>query len=191
MRKIVGCGDVVLGLAGLVTAASGASPSPPEFVAVLNGENQVPTRETPATGKALFTLNEIEKAIEYKLTVSKIENVVAAHIHLGKPGEEGPIVAVLTGPSPPGKGPKEGVLAKGAITASGLEGPLRPAARGTQHEEDDDALFAELVSAMQKGEAYVNVHTDLGWAPAAPRPGNFQEGEIRGQIQPAAVPAGR
>jgi len=56
------------------------------------------------------------------------------------------------------------------ITAAQLTGPLqgRP--------------LSELISAMQAGNAYVNLHTNSGVAGAAPATGNLPAGEIRGQI---------
>jgi hypothetical protein len=122
------------------------------------------------------------------VTVRDIENVVEANIHLGKPGEDGPIVATLVGPLQPGKGPKEGVLAQGSFDAGDLKGPMWPGSEGTRVQDDVYALFDELVATLQSGGAYVSIRTDLGWAPADPRPGNFKEGEIRGQILAASLP---
>jgi hypothetical protein len=162
---------------GFAWAGSGA-----EFVAVLDGKSQVAQKETPATGKAVFRIDYAYKKIEYKVTVRDIENVVEANIHLGKPGEDGPIVATLVGPLQPGKGPKEGLLTQGSFDAGDLKGPMWPGAEGTRVPDDVDALFDEFVSTLQSGRTYVNVRTDLGWAPAQARPGNFKDGEIRGQI---------
>ncbi|MCI0529076.1 MAG: CHRD domain-containing protein [Nitrospira sp.] len=177
---------LMLAMSVFLSPVPGQSGPASDFIAVLDGQSQVPSRETPATGKVVFNFNEAERKIQYKLTATNIENVVGSHIHLGKPGKNGPIVADLAGPFPPGKGQKDGVLAEGAFAASHLLGPLRAVARGSQHEEDDDLLLAQLLAAMQTGEAYVDIHTDLGWAPAGHRPGNFPEGEIRGQIRTAS-----
>jgi hypothetical protein len=170
-------------ISGTSIAGSG---SVTEFIAVLDGENQIPRRETPATGKVVFKLDGTERKMKYKLTVTDIENAVAAHIHLGKPGENGPIVATLAGPFPPGKGRKDGLLSEGTLEVSDLVGPLMALPRGSQHQEDDDLVLAELLAVMQNGDAYVSIHTDLGWGPAQIRPGNFPEGEIRGQIRTAS-----
>ena len=170
---------LMLSLLGI--PATSQSISAPDFVAVLDGENHVPTRETPATGKAVFRVNADFKKIECQLTVKNIENVVAAHLHFGKPGEEGPIVATLVGPLPPGKGRKDGVLGEGSFQATDLKGPLWPGAEGTWLVDDLDVLFADLVSTLRSGGAYVTIHTDFAWGD--PRPGNFKDGEIRGQIQ--------
>lgn len=168
---------------GFASAGSGA-----EFVAVLDGKSQVTQKDTPATGKAVFRIDYAYKKIEYKVLVRDIENVVEANIHLGKPGEDGPIVATLVGPLQPGKGPQEGVLTQGAFDAGDLKGPMWPGAEGTRVADDVDALFDEFVATLQSGRTYVNVRTDLGWAPAEPRAGNFKDGEIRGQIVSAPPP---
>jgi hypothetical protein len=148
----------------------------------------VAQKDTPASGKAEFRINHAYKKVEYKVTVRDIENVVEANIHLGKPGQDGPVLATLVGPLQPGKGPQEGVLTQGSFDAGDLKGPMWPGAEGTRVQDDVDALFEELVATLQSGGAYVNIRTDLGWAPANPRPGNFKEGEIRGQIVAAPRP---
>jgi hypothetical protein len=165
---------------GLALAGSTA-----DLIAVLDGKSEVAQKDTPATGKAMFWIDHDYKKIEFKVTVRDIENVVEANIHLGKPGEEGPIIATLAGPLQPGKGPKEGVLAQGSFDAGDLKGPMWPGAEGTRVQDDVYAQFDELVGTLQSGGAYVNIRTDLGWAPAAPRAGNFTDGEIRGQIMAA------
>ncbi len=184
MRKRLLFAGLVVMLAQFLTPVMGRSSPTPDFVAVLNGENQVPQRETAATGKAVFSVNHDHKRIDYKVTVNKIENVVGARIHLGKPGEDGPVIATLVGPLPPGKGPKDGTLVQGSLDAGDLQGPLWPGAEGSRVPDDVDLLFDELVSTLRSGRTYVNIQTDLGWKSANPRPGNFQEGEIRGQILP-------
>jgi hypothetical protein len=50
--------------------------------------------------------------------------VVAAHIHRGAAGENGPIVAFQAGPIAPGGGRHDGIPGEGTITAANLIGPL-------------------------------------------------------------------
>lgn len=163
-----------------VTIAGSASVS--EFIAVLDSKSAVPSRDSPATGKAVFELDDTKKMINYTLTVDKIENVVGAHLHLGKPGKNGPILASLAGPFPPGEGQADGVLAEGTLNVFNLEGPLLSEPGG----EEDDQVMAELLEHMRKGRTYVNITTDLGWHPSENRPGKFPKSEIRGQIRPAS-----
>jgi hypothetical protein len=90
----------------------------------LSGGNEVPARETSADGRAQLQVRPSDNEIRYQLKVTDIENVVAAHIHLGPPGANGSIVAFLYGPAAPGGGPEHGWIAKGTITAADLIGPL-------------------------------------------------------------------
>jgi hypothetical protein len=162
---------VILILMLLLAATSVTMAAPPEsenFLARLSGAQEVPPRATPATGVAVYQLRKDGESLDYKLTVANIENVVAAHIHLGPPGVNGPVVAFLYGPAPAGGGPEQGVLAAGTITEADLVGPLAG--------EDLDALLAQ----MRSGNTYTNVHTNDGDATPNEGPGDFPGGEIRG-----------
>jgi hypothetical protein len=57
------------------------------------------------------------------------------------------------------KGPQNGLLSQGTITASNLTGPLA------------GHPLSDLIDIMDNGTAYVNAHTK-----------NFPLGEIRGQV---------
>jgi hypothetical protein len=146
---------------------------PPEarnFVAHLAGDEEVPPRDTLAQGQAIFHLSDDSSELDYQLIVANIENVVAAHIHLGAVGVNGPVVAFLAGPFPPGGGRVDGSLAQGTLTAVDLVGPLA------------GMDFSVLVAAMRAGGTYVNVHTNDGLDPTNTGPGDFPGGEIRSQI---------
>jgi hypothetical protein len=124
--------------------------------------------DTLPEGVAMFKLvtrevydEETDSRVEvqelyYRLLVRDIEDVTAAHIHVGQPGEDGDVVALLFSGDPTGA--FNGQLAEGTITEADLTGPLAG---------DMDGLIALLES----GGLYVNVHTVVN-------PG----GEIRGQI---------
>ncbi len=128
------------------------------FFTTLKGNEEVPPVETRASGFAIFALSKDRKTLFYLLHVNKIENTTASHIHVGAKGVNGPVVAFLFGPSLiPGK--FSGVLAKGAITADDLVGPL------------EGMTLHALLKEIKDGNTYVNVHTTQN-------PG----GEIRGQI---------
>jgi len=146
-------------------------PSARHFVAHLEGGQEVPVRETNATGQTIFTLSQDETQIQYRLMVANIDNVTASHIHLGAAGVNGPVVAFLAGDFPPGGGGVQGVLGEGTITAASLTGPLA------------GMDFSVLVAAIRAGGVYVNVHTNDGVAPANTGPGDFPGGEIRGQLR--------
>jgi hypothetical protein len=161
---------------GLLLLAAPALAQPPEaknFVTHLTGAEEVPPVATRAQGQAIFHLDSSESVIVYRLIASNIDNVVAAHIHIGAEGVNGPAVVFLAGPFPPAGGRQAGVLAEGTITEAGFFGPL------------EGQPLSVLVNAMRSGDTYVNVHTDDGVPPTNTGPGDFPGGEIRGQIRPA------
>jgi len=137
----------------------------------LSGSEEVPARDTRARGTAVFHLGDDGASLTYKLIVANIENVVASHIHIGPAGANGPVGVFLYGNAPAGGGRIDGVLAEGSLTAGSFIGPLA------------GLTVADLVDAMQAGNAYVNVHTNDGVAPANTGPGDFPGGEVRGQIR--------
>src|SRR5688572_23180257 len=139
------------------------------YVAHLTGDQEVPVRDTPAQGQAIFHLTA--EGLSYKLIAANITNITAAHIHIGAVGVNGPVVAFLYGNAPAGGGRFDGVLAEGTITAANLTGPLA------------GQPLSALIAALDSGNAYVNVHTNDGVAPTNTGPGDFPGGEVRGQIR--------
>ena len=147
----------------------------------LSGDNEVPPAgvviDTNAQGQAIFQLSEDGSELSYTLVVANIENVFQAHIHIGPPGANGPIAVWLYPSTTPGAGPVgqgriDGLIAEGTITSADL---INQAATGI-------TTVAELIAAIEAGNAYVNVHTNDGVAPANTGPGDFPGGEIRGPI---------
>ena len=163
----------ILAAAALMIGPSIAIASPPapvNFAVRLSGSEEVPPRDTPGRGQAVFQVSQDGTEIRYFLVVANIDNVVASHIHSAPVGVNGPVVAFLAGPFASGGGPSKGILAEGVITATNLVGPLAGHPLG------------DLIAAMQSGDTYVNVHTNDGVAPTNTGPGDFPGGEIRGQI---------
>jgi len=143
--------------AGVMTASLSVA-AMGTYSAKLAGKEEVPATNSRATGDVVFTLSADGKEITYVLKVKGIENATAAHIHAGKKGSEGGVVAGLfAGPKKEGK--FSGELAKGTITDKNLVGPLA------------GKTLADLIAMMKSGDTYVNVHT-------AKNP----KGDIRGQI---------
>jgi len=162
---------IVLALTGgLLVGVLGSSVSaqPITFRAVLSGGDEVPARDTLARGVATFRLDAEGTELGFQLVVANIENVFAAHIHCGVAGVNGPIGVTLFMGAPAG-GPVDGVLAAGSVTA-----PDAGNACGW-------ADLADVVAAVESGNAYVNVHTNDGVDPPDTGPGDFPGGEIRGQ----------
>jgi hypothetical protein len=159
-----------------VSAAPTAQEEPTNFTAQLSGAQEVPPRETEATGEASFQLRD-ETQLDFTLNLVNLKNVVAAHIHCAPAGENGAVGVTLFDPVIPGEGSVDVTSIRGTITAP---------------DTDDGcewADVADLVAAMRNGNTYVNVHTDDGAAPPNTGPGDFPGGEIRGQIEAAAPQA--
>lgn len=187
LALVVLAGAIAAGCSGSMPAGPGpvaagpanatdAKPSdgvPKNWVAHLVGDQEVPSRETRAQGQVKFQLNAEGTELSYQLISSNIHNVVAAHIHVGAAGVNGPVVQFLFGSVPAGGGRQDGVLAAGTIDGSGLVGPLVGMTLG------------DLIAAMDAGNTYVNVHTNDGVAPTNTGPGDFPGGEVRGQLERA------
>jgi CHRD domain-containing protein len=162
----------VLGLVAVGVAVAGANRN---WSTHASGAFEVPTRDTNAQAQAIFHLSKDGNALEYKLIAANIDNVFMAHIHINRPGVNGPIAVWLypstaTVPGPTGAGRIDGVIAEGTITAANLVGPLL------------GQPLAALVTALNDGNAYVNLHTSDGVAPADTGAGDFPGGEVRGDI---------
>jgi hypothetical protein len=144
------------------------------FRATLTGYEEVPSISSPGAGKFRAKLTRDGTTIEYRLSYSGLQNVVAAHIHLGQFSVNGGVAAFLCGGSKPACPPSEGTV-NGTITAADVIGP---AGQGIAPGE-----LEELVAAMDAGVTYVNVHTNDNVEPPNTGPGDFPAGEIRGQIK--------
>jgi CHRD domain-containing protein len=95
-----------------------------KFTAKMTGSEEVPSKNTKATGSADFQLSADGKMMTYKVNVMNIDKVTMAHIHSGKKGVNGPIVVTLFKSKSPSV-PMNGILSQGTITSANLEGPLK------------------------------------------------------------------
>jgi hypothetical protein len=155
----------VLGLAPIALMNSVAAQHQQQFIAKLSGSDEVPPVKTLAVGTAKFTVGANDKSLNYIINITTMNGVMGVHIQGGKQGENGPIIAGLFNPGMlgPPTGKVNGLLAKGNITSSNIQGTLP----GKQ--------ISDLVSLMKSNATYVNIHTQ-----------QHQNGEIRGQIAPAS-----
>ncbi|WP_148933188.1 CHRD domain-containing protein [Paenibacillus methanolicus] len=128
------------------------------FKAFLKGRNEVPPVRTIAAGDAIFQLSRSRNKLFFRVAIRDINRVTQAHIHLGRRGENGPVVAFLFGPSKFGISVTRGII-RGTLTRSDLVGPL------------SGKTIHDLVDEFKSGNAYVNIHTVQN-----------PDGEIRGQI---------
>lgn len=110
----------------------------------LTGSEEVPPVQTNATGKAEISAYTVAgDTITYKVNAMNMKDVTAGHIHLGKPGENGPIVFTLFKYDPP----KNEVSESGTITADKLEGPMK------------GKKVYDMALAGANNSLYMNIHT--------------------------------
>ncbi|MBI5008292.1 MAG: CHRD domain-containing protein [Bacteroidia bacterium] len=132
------------------------------FRAHLTGDQEVPPRDTQATGEAVFQLSKDGLSLSYKIIVANLDNLTMSHIHVANEGFNGPVVAWLYPPSPPAvlkPNTTNGILQEGVLTKVNLSGSLA----GKE--------LSDLLALMTAHRTYVNVHTT-----------KYPGGEIRGQI---------
>ena len=151
-----------------------------QFKARLSGAQEVTTPsggvDTPASGMVTARFNADLSAVQVRLKVSDIENVMRAHFHCNRPGANGPITFGLFDPGTfvfdAEKGEARGTLTNADFTGADCV-PLvgRPVNN-----------IAALAFAMRDGLIYINVHTNDGEDPTNTGPGDFPGGEIRGQM---------
>jgi hypothetical protein len=120
--------------------------------------------DTGASGHATFLVDLEAGVVDYEVHIDRICDPTQAHVHLGGPDEDGPIVAWLYPEDD--REPRHipgffsGTLAEGTTTPDDFVGPI------------EGLTFEEAAGVLQDAGAYVNVHT-------VEHPG----GEIRGQIE--------
>lgn len=149
----------------LVKISFAAAPAITEnlaFKAALSGDQEVPAVETRALGVAKYQLKDNGTRLTFDHYFRRLRNVVAAHLHLGAEGENGPVVAFLL-PADLDPRSREAKRARfrinGALSSSDLTGPLTG--------QPLDALIAEI----EAGNVYINIHTEQN-----------PNGELRSQL---------
>ncbi len=155
---------VVLALAVIAIALlpGRAAAQATSFSATLSGDAEVPPVTSDGTGSFSATLTD--GALDFTLTAAAT-GIIQAHIHLGAADATGDVVAFLT-PATPGTlldPPQDSIDVSGTVTVDDLLDGLAG---------DWDGF----VQALNDGNAYVNVHTEM-----------YPGGEVRGQIAAAAV----
>ncbi|HZE87914.1 MAG TPA: CHRD domain-containing protein [Verrucomicrobiae bacterium] len=163
-RAILAAGALVLALGPSATGQSNEK----SFKATLSGAQEVPSNSTTGTGEFRAQLDTAGTTLSYELEYSALEgaSTLFAHVHLGQRGASGGVSFFLCGGGGKPPCPTTGGTVTGTVTAADVVGPT---GQGIAPGE-----FDEIITAMQSGIAYANVHTDK-------HPG----GEIRGQIKDA------
>ena len=165
---------IPLAATALVLTAIPVQAEESQFSAKLTGASQLPEpTASKATGELKLMVSADGKKISYTLTVENLRNPSASDMHLGPETANGPAVVKLfpVHGAAAKKGDFSGVLAEGTITADDLTGPLL------------GSPLADLIEQIRESNTYVNVHTDDGTPPANSGPGDYNLGEIRGQIK--------
>lgn len=132
---------------------------PRTIFSVLDGFQEVPANDSPSVGYANFKISGFADRITLRSQFWNTKNVVAAHLHLGARGSNGPVIVnlgALAGNDDLNDG-IDGVT----IRAKALTGPL--AGMG----------LVALVAEIEAGNVYINVHTT-----------DTPSGELRGQLVP-------
>src|SRR5207245_7892361 len=165
MRKYVlfAASCAVLGLA--LGCKDNATKGKEFFQAKLAGVNEVPSRDTAASGTANLVLDG--RTVFFSIEVDGVPTspIILSHIHSGAAGVNGP---VRVGFFPPAGSPAgTNVTIRGTTTL----------VQGSWTDTDPVGItFDQLLNEMRAGTAYVNVHSQT-----------FPGGEIRGQVQTITV----
>jgi hypothetical protein len=168
------CRVLIAVMGSLVAAAPMAKAE--QIGALLTGYEESPSVSTTASGEFTATIAPGGTVISYTETYSGLQApVTQSHIHVGQLGVNGSVVIFLcqtaANPDPTGLAPhcpQEGTVS-GTITAANV---IAGATASQQLAAKD---LAAVLTAIQAGAAYANVHTSVS-------PG----GEIRGQIRTIA-----
>jgi len=138
-----------------------------DFKAKLKGSEEVPAVSTSASGTFKAKLSKDGNSLSYKLEFKNLEDEIReAHIHFGQKGVNGGVSIFLctnVGGEPSCPTTNSGMIS-GTLTAANVIGPADQGIDGGE--------FDEVISALQNGLAYINVHSD-----------EFRSGEIRGQVR--------
>ena len=130
--------------------------------APLRGYNQVDPVATAATGSAQATLNgmQLEVTGSFEGLTAEALNVAGtpAHVHVGGPGVNGPVVLAL----------------RPTLPADSLSGSFDQTFDLMATDFPDGITADSVRSAFENGNLYVNVHSE-----------QYPGGEVRGQLLPA------
>jgi hypothetical protein len=153
MRKLVIAALVLAVIVAIpVTGAIGQQQS--RFHATLNSASEVPRTNSPATGRAALAIARNGRSIAYRLQATGLTGPpMAAHIHLGRPGQAGGVMITLSGQQ--FALPLQGRATAAQFTATG-----------------NVKTFRQALKAIRAGRTYVNIHT-----------ARYPAGEIRGQVR--------
>lgn len=129
------------------------------IITSLLGKDEVPPTKSDANAWAKFQSVNNGSEIAFWINILGLNKITGAHLHDGIKGQNGDIVAVLSGNKSADAGGNGTISLMGNIKKDSLQGPLK----GKE--------VSDLISRMKNASIYVNVHTD-----------EYKDGVIRGQI---------
>jgi hypothetical protein len=129
------------------------------FAAILTGKEEVPAIDTYDTGLAVFQPKGYNNNnLKFSIKIAGMDKIKKASLHIGKPYEDGEVVAELYKSETP-QDEVIGDLCHGKLNSYDLKGPLQ------------GKNINDLVTKMEQEEAYVNILTE-----------DNPKGKIRGQV---------
>jgi hypothetical protein len=167
---------IIFGTA-LFALATHASATVMIFDAVLSGTSEIPANASPGTGFAQVIVDDNLFTMNVSVTFSDLLSpTTASHIHCCIASGTGNVGVATQTPTFSGfpLGVTSGTYSN---TFDMTLGSSYNPAFVTDHGGTLASAFNALLTGLEAGEAYFNVHTDV-----------FPGGEIRGNLQVAAVP---
>jgi hypothetical protein len=136
------------------------------FTAHLNGYNEVPSDNSPATGTLTLTVGsgQLTWSLTYQGFAAGNQPIVA-HVHVGQPGVSGQVSFFFCGGTKPACPSSQ----NGPVTITGTTLPADIVGPTAQEFAAGD--LNSIIKAMEAGLTYANMHTPTLGA-----------GEIRGQL---------
>ena len=159
------CKTVFLSFSFLALSSVAYADDELDFEAEPSGAQEVPEVDTRTSGKLDIDFDLDFTEAKFRLKVRRGEKVTQAHLHCGRAGENGLVVAFLFG-FVPGGVDVNGTLARGELTNDDITGADCMPGIGIPVNN-----IASLASAALQGLIYVNVHTVANLS-----------GEVRGQL---------
>ena len=135
--------------------------------AFLRASRRTRTSSPPEAGTSRRSSRGTSRKIDFEVNYADLKGGTppSPHIHFGKRGVNGGIMAFLCGGGGQGACP--------ATTSGTFSGTILPAnVQAIANQGTTAGILDELIAAMRRGRAYVNIHNDT-----------FMPGEIRGQIR--------
>jgi hypothetical protein len=172
LASLILCGlAVTVGMSACDDDDGTTEPDLEQYVATMLGSNEAaPNNTSTATGTTILTINA-DNTVSWTMDLNGIKNMTASHIHApAGPGVNAGVVANLFIPT-------------ATVTAT-LSGRVASGTFGPANVNLAAISYADLLTAIRTGNAYVNVHTSDGVLPSNTGMGDFPGGEIRGQTLP-------